>query len=506
MPKRRREPKSNFFSWPTRGIDLAILVAGALLPLAFSPLELFPLAVVSPAILFYFWQRVTPASAAWRGFLFGLGMFGVGVSWVYVSMHNFGNMPASLAAFATLLFVAILAAYPALLGFLQARFFRRNGFGHLILTLPALWTLFEWWRGWFFSGFPWLNLGYSQIDSPLAGYAPLAGVYGVGFVVALSAGLVAACFQLRRRMALALSALVVVWLVGLGLTHVDWVAPDGEPLRATLLQGNVPLRDKWDPSKRDVLLDRYRQMSFSAPVSALIVWPEAAMPGLWPRIDPAYLESLQEFSRRRGVDFLIGVIERDGRDYYNSVVSFDGTRGLYRKQHLVPFGEYIPFKPFFFWLMNNFDIPMSDLRPAPQPQSPLTVAGHKAGISVCYEDAFGEEVIRALPAAAFLVNLSEDAWFGDSLAPLQRLQMARMRALEAGRPMLRAANTGPSAAIDHHGKILVRSEQFQARLLPVQIQPMQGVTPYALSGNSIAVLTAIFALILAIFLERVKKR
>lgn len=468
-----------------RAADAAAFVAGLLLPLAFAPLDLFPLAIFSPALLFYLWRDGSPARAAWRGWLFGLGMFGVGISWVFVSMHNFGNMPVPLAAFATFLLVALLSLYLALLGFVQARWFERRHVAHAALVLPALWVLFEWWRGWFLSGFPWLNLGYSQIDTPLAGYAPLAGVYGVGVVTALSAGLLVAWRAHPARAPLLLGGVIALWLGGLALTYIEWATPDGAPLRATMVQANVALRDKWDPRQRPRILERYQQLSISAPASELIVWPEAAIPAALHQVDPVYLDALREFARTRNTDVLFGVIESsdDRRHYYNSAVVVGRESGVYRKQHLVPLGEYTPLEPLLRWLMNSFDIPMSDFSPAPGPQSPLPLAGRLAGLSVCYEDAFGEEVIRSLPQASVLVNVSEDAWFGDSLAPHQRLQMARMRAREAARPMLRAANTGPSAAIDHRGNVLARSAQFRPQLLYAEVQPMRGATAYVLTGN-----------------------
>ncbi len=490
------------FPLSARAADASALGAGLLLPLAFSPFGLFPLAVLAPAALFYFWHQGSAVRAAWRGFLFGLGMFGVGVSWVYVSMHNFGNMPPALAALTALLLAAGLALYPALLGYVQARLFKRESRWHATLVLPALWVLFEWWRGWFLSGFPWLDLGYSQIDTPLAFYAPLGGGYAVSLMVALSAGCVVGCLRTPQRMAVRLSLLAAIWSGGLLLERVEWGQPDAAPLRVTLVQANVPLREKWDSTKRADILTRYQQLSVAAPASELIVWPEAAIPMALDRIDVSYLDGLREHARRHGTDFLIGVIERsaDRREYYNSVISLNAERGIdgvYRKQHLVPFGEYTPFKPLFLWLLNSLQIPMSDLSPGLAPQAPLTAAGRKLGVSVCYEDAFGDELRWVLPQASVLVNVSEDAWFGDSLAPHQRLQMARLRALETARPMLRAANTGPSAVIDHRGQVLARSPQFRVHVLSADVQPMQGATPYTVVGDWAAVVLAIVLLVTA---------
>ncbi len=437
--------------------------------------------------------------AAWRGFLFGLGMFGAGVSWVYVSLHNYGNMPAMLAGIAVLLFVAILAGYPALVGWLQARFFKDREFLRLVLIVPALWTLFEWVRSWFLSGFPWLHLGYSQVDSPLSGYAPWVGVYGVSFAVALSAALLAQGWRERGKFwTRYFPVLVVLWAGGWLAGKAEWVRPVDGAIRVALVQSNVALRDKWSPEYRQVIMDRYLDLSARAPEADLIVWPESAIPGYLDEIEPEFMSRLTKMANDRGTDFVLGVVEQDEsrQTYYNSAVSVGKVSAIYRKQHLVPFGEYFPMKPLLGWLFNSLHIPMSDFSAGPSNQPPFQVAGQKAGVSICYEDSFGEEIIRMLPEATLLINISEDAWFGNSLAPHQRLQMARMRAIESGRPMVRAANTGPSAVIDHKGTVVARSPQFKEFVLSFQVQPMRGVTPYVRFGNwpIVVVLTGIVIL------------
>lgn len=479
---------------------MAALAGGLLLPLGFAPFDLFLLAVLSPALLFVLWLEVSPGRAAFRGFLYGFGMFGLGVSWVYVSLHRYGNMPAPLAGFAVLLFVAGLSLFPTLLGWMQARFFPARGSWHAILVLPALWVLFEWIRGWFLTGFPWLNLGYSQVSSPLAGYAPWLGVYGVSFFCALSAGLLAwGVREPRKILTRCLPALVLIWIGGWLAGTVGWVQPVGKSLQVTLIQGDVSLDNKWRPDNLRAILDRYFSLSAQAPRSDLIIWPEAAIPAYLDEINSGYLERVRRLSQAAHVDFLIGVVERDKdrRHYYNSVISISPQPGIYRKRHLVPFGEYPPLDPLFAWLMQSLQIPMSDFSPGPPDQPLLLAAGQKIGVSICYEDAFGEEVIRALPSATLLVNVSEDAWFGDSLAPPQRLQMARMRAQETGRPVLRAANTGPSAVIDPHGKVIARAPSFQVYTLTASVQPMRGATPYVQYGNIPVVMLVIAIAVMA---------
>ncbi len=455
------------------------------MPLAFAPFGWFPLAIFAPALLFLLWFDISAARAAWRGFLFGLGMFGLGVSWVYVSMHRFGNMPVPLAALATSLFVMGLSIYPAVLGWLQAHFFNARHAAHRWLILPALWVLLEWTRGWFLSGFPWLNLGYSQVASPLAGYAPVLGVYGVSFFCAMSAGALAAmALAPKKSFRLYLPLLAVIWIGGWLAEKVEWTQPLGKPLQVSLIQGNVSLENKWRPESRGAILDRYLSLSMQAPRSDIIVWPESAVPTYLDAIDPSYLDRLRRSSQEKQTDFVIGIVERDARkNYYNSVITVGASAGVYRKHHLVPFGEFLPFKVFFGWLLQTLEIPMSDFSAGPADQAPLSVAGQKAGISICYEDAFGEETIRALPQASLLINVSEDAWFGDSLGPHQRVQMARMRALETERSLLRAANTGPSMVIDERGTVTARSPQFEMYALTATVQPRQGSTPYVRFGN-----------------------
>ncbi|MEK6771567.1 MAG: apolipoprotein N-acyltransferase [Pseudomonadota bacterium] len=471
--------------------DVIALLAGALTTLAFEPFALFPLAVLGPAALFLCWRGATARRAAWRGFLFGAGLFGVGVSWVFVSMHTFGNMTAPLAIIATVLLVAALSLYLAALGAAQA-WLTRTGTVQYLLVLPALWTLGEWWRGWFLTGFPWLNLGYSQTDSWLAGYAPVAGVYGVSLMCALSAGLLAQWLSDPGRYRLVLAVGVGLWATGAGLTFVEWATPAGAPMQVVLVQGNVALRDKWRIDLREANIRRYVELSRPHLDADLIVWPEAAVPATLEQARPLLAELGQ---RGRRAHLVLGVIEvnESARTYYNGVVNL-ANASLYRKQHLVPFGEYLPMPWLFEGFIRQMHIPMSNFSRGAAEQPPFLAAGQVLGISVCYEDAFGEELIRQLPRASLLVNVSEDAWFGNSLAPHQRVQMARLRALETARPMLRAGNTGPSAVIDHRGRTLAKTSAFRAETLTAPVQPMQGSTPYVRAGNLPVVLLSLLLL------------
>ena len=486
-----------------RLLDIVALLAGSAMPFAFAPFKLWPLALLMPALLYAIWLQGSGARAAWRGFLFGSGMYGIGTSWVYVSLHNYGNMPVLLAGFVVALFTAALAAFPALAGWLQAKL-RHAGQGtRLLLVIPALWVICEWLHSWVLTGFPWLDLGYSQVPGLLAGYGPWLGVYGVSWAVALTAALLVHVLFERGR-TVTLAAVVTLWVGGWLAGLVHWAQPAGAPLRVALVQGDVPIAMKWRPEYRSTVLQRYLALSAEADGASLIVWPEAAMPTYLDEIDPAYLAELRRRSRERGSDFLIGVVERDrARDaVYNSVISIGSTPGIYRKRHLVPLGEFLPFKSMLSWLLNYLQIPMSDFSRGAAQQSAIHAAGQAIGVSICYEDAFGAEIIRQLPQASLLVNVSEDAWFGNSLAPHQRLQMARMRAIESARPMLRAANTGLSAIIDARGRLLAVSPQFRPFVLVGEVQPMQGATPFVRYGNWAVITWAVLALVIAAAIGR----
>jgi apolipoprotein N-acyltransferase len=466
------------------------LLAGALLPLAFAPFGFYPLAVLSPAILFTLWREVTPGQAAWRGFAFGLGQFGVGVSWVYVAIHDFGDSPLIVAALLTLLFVSVLASIPALVGYLATRLSLGrsiDGWRLLLLWLPAWWTLGEWLRGWLFTGFPWLNLGYSMIDAPLRGYAPVLGVYGLTLVVTLSAGALGWWWlDHRRHWQLALPLLAVLWGGGALLNSIEWTTPVGEPLRVTLIQGNVPQSTKWDPEQIRHRLEVYADLTRQhLNDSDLIIWPENAITVFYHTLAEWYFDPLAEEARASNTDLILGVPEQDadGRRYYTTMMSLGSHHGFYRKRHLVPFGEFMPLEGLLRGLISFFDLPMSSFSPGSRQQPLLEAAGHKIAATVCYEDAFGEEMIDFLPEATLLVNGSNNAWYGDSLAPHQHLQISRMRALETGRPMLRATTNGISALIDYRGHLLKTSQQFQTDVSSGVVQPHSGSTPYIDFGN-----------------------
>ena len=460
------------------------LAAGAATELSFAPFGYFPLGIIGPAILFYLWLDAPPRSAFLIGLCFGTGLFGLGVSWVYVSIQVYGGMPAPLAALSVLLFILLLSFFPAIVGLVQART-RTGDVVKATLLIPALWTLVEWIRGWVLTGFPWLSLGYGQIDSALSGIAPWSGVYGVSWASAICSGLLVAIVRAGgrgRKIQIACGGVVLwaaIWFAG----QVSWVSPAGNPLKIALVQGNVPLEAKWRPEEKGSLVRMYLDVSAKYTDRDMIVWPEAALPVYLDQLPRTFWEELS----RHPADFVTGILERKRKGQseksFNSVlVAASGDSRMYRKQHLVPFGEYVPLSFIFDWIIAYLNIPMSDFTAWEGEQDPIDIAGARVAITICYEDAFSGEVRRSLGDATVLINVSEDSWFGDSFAPHQRLDMAKMRALENGRPMLRAGNTGISAVIDHTGRVTARTAQFVKTVLLAEVQPMQGTTPFVRFG------------------------
>jgi len=478
---------------------LVALLAGAAMVPAFAPLELFPVALVSLAVLWHLWLTARDArTAAWLGFCFGLGMFLAGVSWVYISLHRFGAMPAPIAAFATFAFCAVLALYPALAGAVQAKL-RAPLALRAALVIPACWTLAEWLRATLFTGFPWLALGSAAIDTPLAGYAPLGGVYATGFAAAACAGLLWSVALGQWRWSAA-AAFAVIGVAGAALRDVQWTTPVGAPLATSILQGNVPQGLKFEPERYARTLDTYARLA-EASRARLIVLPETALPRMLDSVDPAYLARLEAAARNNGGDLLLGVPVRTAPGvYYNAVLTLGlAPSQLYYKAHLVPFGEFVP--PGFGWIVRTLSIPLADFARGPALPRPLEAAGQKIAVNICYEDAYGSELIRQLPAATLLVNASNVAWFGDSLAPAQHLQIARARALETGRAHLAATNTGITAAIGRDGRVLSQLAPFTEGRLDIDVQGYAGATPYVRWGDWPA-LAACALLLLAVALLR----
>lgn len=471
---------------------------GALLTLGFAPFGAWFLAPVIAFLMLTVFYLSTPRRAARYGFLFGIGLFLSGTYWIYVSVHVFGQAPLWIALILMFGLVLIMAAYLAFVGWGIASLTAGNGW-RLALVAPALWTLVEWFRGWALSGFPWLSFGYGQIDSPLAGWAPVIGIYGVTWMLLVSAAALVPLLAGQGSKAASLALAVVPWLAGAALQQETWTKESGgEPVVTTIVQGGVPQDRKWLRDQFIPTLNLYRNALNDAVTSDLVVWPEVAIPAVMNQVG-SYLDLLEQDIAARRQTLAMGILEPhpNGEQVYNSVLLLGGPeRQTYRKRHLVPFGEYFPVPDFVREWMRLLALPNTDMQPGADEQPLLeTRGGTLLATAICYEDAYGAEQLYALPEAGIMLNVSNDAWFGESIAPHQHLEVARMRALEVERPVVRATNNGISAFIDARGRILRTVPQFEFATMTASIAPRAGRTPYAATGNLplILMLSAIVA-------------
>jgi apolipoprotein N-acyltransferase len=485
---------------PGKKASFALALAlGALASLAFAPASLWPLGVLCLAALWWLIAGETPRGAARLGFAYGVGLYLAGTYWLYTSVHVFGQAPIPLALFLMLALIAIMALYVALACWGLAKLSFASPL-YPLAVLPAGWVLLEWFRGWFLSGFPWLALGYSGIDTPLAGYAPILGVYGLSFALAVSAGAVfLGAAGSRRAQLLALLLVLAIWSAGAALRGQQYTRANGVPLSVAIVQGAIPQDLKWQEDNRAHTLEVYQGLTEQAWGARLIVWPEAALPALYHELVP-YLSRLYTEAHQQGADLMLGLIRYDFKteEFRNGLVALGSEESWYYKRRLVPFGEFFPVPSFVRAWMRLKNLAYVDMTPGPADPEPLPAAGERFAATICYEDAYGVEQLGALARATLLVNVSNDAWFGDSTAPHQHLEITRMRALEAGRDMVRATNNGISALIRADGTVAARSRQFVPEVLKGTVQPRAGLTPYARLRNYPVLATVFLVLALAL--------
>lgn len=480
--------------------NVIALAFGALLALAFAPTGFWPLAMLCPAVLMWLWQGKAPRRAAALGFWFGVGTFGAGTWWLYISIHVFGQAPVWIAIGLMIGLVAIMGGYHALLGWVAVRWLPASGARRWLLGLPAAWLLMEWWRGWFLSGFSWLSLGYSQTDTWLARLAPLGGVYALSFLLLLGAGaLVTLLLGRGRERALALVVLVAPWIAAAALGRAEWTRPAGAAVSVAIVQGAIPQDLKWLESNREHTLELYGRLTRAALGAGLVLLPESALPDLANNL-LEYLRSLYRDASARGSAIVMGLVRADGASelrYYNSILALGAEVGWYDKRNLVPFAEFFPVPGFVRSWLRMMSLPYSDFTRGTDNQQPLRAAGLVIAPTVCYEDAYGSAQLRMLREATVLANVTNDAWFGRSTARHQHLQIYRMRAIEAERFALRAANDGISAVMDPRGRIVAQAPEYRPAVLRASVVPRAGLTPYARGGNWPVVTLALGALALA---------
>ncbi len=462
-------------------------------------------------------ERTTPGEAFLIVFAYGLAYFVLGVGWLYISMHRYGGMAAPLAATGVFLLSCLLASFSALaawacikLAGVQGHF----GFGKspiaAILVFAAAWGLMEWTRSWIFTGFPWIALGYSQIDGPLASAAPALGVYGLSVLTALFSGGLALFITQASRKLWSFSALVcmlMAWVSSFTFAHLDFTSATGKTMSVRLVQGNIPQDMKFDPVRMGSTM-RYFVSQIRDSKSSLTVLPETAWTTLWDRTPPDIAAELSSAIQVSGTRLALGLPAIQEGQIYNSVALIDGRNNItsrYDKTHLVPFGEFVP--PGFRWFVDQMRIPLGDFGRGSTQQPLVRHDNQWIAFNICYEDLFGEALAEQVRQGAhILINVSNIAWFGDSHALPQHLVIARMRALELGRPMLRATNTGVTASIDATGKVLAQLATNQAGNLDVEVASTQGLTPYARFGNGLFLIGAVILIGVGSWLGRAEHK
>jgi len=483
----------------TRSRMLIAAIAGGISVFSFAPFGWWPLQILALALMFYQMLRADSVRAgALVGWAFGFGWCTAGFHWLYIALSRFGGLPGPLAAISIALLGAAMGLYAGLAmgaaGWLRKRWALPLPAANL-LVLPAMWALFEWLRGWLFTGFSWVSAGYAHNTSPLSGWAPVLGVYGLSWLVALTAG--ALLLLMHRTRYAALGVIGAVWIGGFGLQYVEWTHASGKPISVRLVQGNVALDAKFDPAHIQGTLRRYFDAVTATPAD-LIAIPETGVPLFPHQLPLGYLDAYGLFARKTGSSVVLGIPLMDSPTRYsNSVLGLSPVRGVapyrYDKHHLVPFGEFIPLG--FRWFTNMMQIPLGDQTPGPAIQAPFAVRDQQVLPNICYENLFGEEIAEQLSAtsATVLLNVSELAWYGESIAIPQHLQISQMRSLETGRPMLSATNTGATVVIDPHGVVVQKLPYYQPGVLATSVQGMSGTTPYIATQNKLMLVLAALA-------------
>lgn len=485
------------------GRPLLAAFIGATTTLAFAPFSYWPIAIFSPFLLLLLLNKQSTKAGFFIAFAWGLGQFGTGINWVHVSIDTFGGMPKIASITLMTLLVTYLAIYPALFGALLNRFFPKTNTQRLVIAAPIIWLITDWLRGWVMTGFPWLWLGYSQIDSPLNAYAPLSGVEAITLMLWLIAGSLALVVMTRKWGYLAIPALV--FALAFGLNQVSWVKPDPSTKTSfALIQGNIDQKMKWVPSHRWPTLMKYTDISRDNWGTDIIIWPEAAIPALESDL-PAFLHNLDTAAKANNSALITGVLSQDNMGgFYNNVLTL-GQNGLgpydydtakrYSKHHLLPFGEFVPFGDLLRPIAPLFNLPMSSFQRGDFIQPNLIANGRHLVAALCYEIIFSEQVRQNVtPDTDFILTLSNDAWFGHSIGPLQHMEIARMRALELGKPLIRATNNGVTAVTDYKGRITKQVPQFQTEVLKADVTSTSGNTPYRSLGSWLLYLWCVIGL------------
>ena len=467
-----------------RTTGLAVL-AGLVFAFGLSPFDFWPAIPFSAGLLYAVLNRAD-LLVPWRaGLAFGIGFFGAGVSWIYVSIQVYGPTPVWLAIVLTVLFCSGLALLFSLQALLYRRFSGTQP-GWRIVQFASLWVLFEVLRTFLLTGFPWAFAGYGVLDTPLAGWIPLLGVYGCSWLLVGLGCMAAEALSHPPNMRIWFTGGTVTALIfaaGLYGQNTTWTQPTGKPIRVAAVQPNISLLEKWDPRQQPRILEQFSTLSEQLyGENDLVLWPESALPGYRDQLQST-LQRVHASAMTAGKTVITGIPTRDGMGRYNSVTALGLGQGTYHKQKLVPFGEYVPMERLLRGTIAFFDLPMSQFIAGPEDQSTLQVDAVPVAPFICYEVVYPDFVRQQSRAADLLITISNDTWFGDSAGPWQHFQMARFRAAELGKGLIRSTNDGVSAIIDWQGKIVVSTPQFTQSVVSGEVQPRTGETPFAVTGS-----------------------
>ena len=500
----------SFFKSKTNGLSF---LAGLVLVFAYAPFSQWWLTLVILPLWLALIDKSSVKTASQASFSFGLGWFISGISWVHVSIDQFGGMPLPVSLLLMLLLCIYLALFPLLAGYLASRFSRDKQLN--IALFAPIWLFTEYLRSVVLTGFPWLSLGYSQMDSPLNTLAPVIGEIGItAYILAISVVLIKVIQQANNRVGWAMCFIVLSSMIWLS-SQFSWTQPTGETTKVALVQGNIDQAIKWDQEQEWPTMLLYLELSRANYDADIIVWPESAIPSLEPMTQD-YLDLVNQSAAVNNSAIITGILDYDfqTKSYYNSLITLGKSRedsslegdyfynhtNRFYKHHLLPIGEFVPFGEFLRPLAPFFNLPMSSFSRGNYVQQNLVAKGKHLLPLICFEIAFPNQLAANLtPQTQLLLTVSNDAWFGTSHGPDQHMEIARMRALEFGRPLLRSTNTGITAAVDHKGQFIARIPQFEQQVLKADIMLVEGNTPYSIYGNVPVYILALLSLLLTRF-------
>ncbi|RYV00542.1 apolipoprotein N-acyltransferase [Shewanella sp. OPT22] len=477
---------------------VAAFLAGASCTLSFAPYNIW---IILPfAFAFSLWQSKSfSAKSSFKYWLsFGFGYFAVGISWVHVSMSEYGGIPLIVSMFLMALLALYLALFPAFVGYLTQKFAaKQTSVFKTLLLFPALWTTFEWLRGLGAYGFPWLWAGYSQTEGPLSQLAPSIGALGLSFTLMLVAACIALLFQ-RKLIPLAVTFPIVALLTWFS-PSLSNIHEDGKSFKLAMVQGNIAQSTKWRPDALWPTMIKYMDLTRDNFNADVIIWPEAAIPA--PQLDPnvtQFLATANEAATLNNSAIITGIIGLKNHEFFNQMIVLGNSEhkqqahgdyvahgaNQYKKHHLLPIGEFVPLQSILRPIAPLFNLPMSSFTRGDYVQPDLKALGYHFTTAICFEIAFPEQVRANLKANSdVLLTVSNDAWFGTSNGPLQHMQIAQMRALELGRPLVRATNNGVTAVVNEHGKITEKLPQFETGVLRADIKLIKGETLFYRLGQ-----------------------